>query len=50
MSAESKDLLEVFLGGEGMYGVITELTLRLLPKAEEIGGKCKFLVIRGIAE
>jgi len=38
MNAESKDLLEVFLGGEGMYGVITELTLRLLPKPAEIWG------------
>ena len=38
MNAKSKDLLEVFLGGEGMYGVITELTLRLISKPEEIWG------------
>ncbi len=34
----SNDLLDVYLGGEGMYGVITELTLRLIPKPKEIWG------------
>ncbi|MFC1876668.1 FAD-binding oxidoreductase [Thermodesulfobacteriota bacterium] len=34
----SHDLLDVYLGGEGMYGVITELTLRLIPKPKEIWG------------
>ena len=35
---ESKELIDVYLGGEGMYGVITELTLRLVPKPKEIWG------------
>jgi D-lactate dehydrogenase (cytochrome) len=34
----SKDLIDVFLGGEGMYGIITELTLELIPKPKEIWG------------
>ena len=38
INGESKDLLGVYLGGEGMYGVITELTLRLIPKPREIWG------------
>ena len=38
INGESKDLLDVYLGGEGMYGVITELTLRLIPKPREIWG------------
>ena len=38
INGESKDLLDVYLGGEGMYGVITELTLRLIPKPGEIWG------------
>jgi D-lactate dehydrogenase (cytochrome) len=38
LNGESKDLLDVYLGGEGMYGVITELTLRLIPKPGEIWG------------
>jgi D-lactate dehydrogenase (cytochrome) len=38
IDGESKDLLDVYLGGEGMYGVITELTLRLIPKPAEIWG------------
>ena len=38
IEGESKDLLDVYLGGEGMYGVITELTLRLVPKPAEIWG------------
>ena len=38
IDGEAKDLLDVYLGGEGMYGVITELTLRLLPKPREIWG------------
>jgi D-lactate dehydrogenase (cytochrome) len=33
-----RDLLDVYIGGEGMYGVITELTLRLVPKPKEIWG------------
>jgi D-lactate dehydrogenase (cytochrome) len=36
--AKPKDLLDVYLGGEGMYGVITELILRLIPKPAEIWG------------
>ncbi|MCP1223623.1 FAD-binding oxidoreductase [Sebaldella sp. S0638] len=35
---EQTDLIDVYLGGEGMYGVITELTLELLPQAKEIWG------------
>ena len=38
INGESKDLLDVYLGAEGMYGVITELTLRLIPKPREIWG------------
>jgi D-lactate dehydrogenase (cytochrome) len=38
IDGESQDLLDVYLGGEGMYGVITELTLRLIPKPAEIWG------------
>jgi D-lactate dehydrogenase (cytochrome) len=38
IDGESKDLLNVYLGGEGMYGVITELTLRLIQKPREIWG------------
>ena len=38
IDGESKDLLDIYLGGEGMYGVITELTLRLIPKPREIWG------------
>ena len=38
IAGESKDLLDVYLGGEGMYGVITALTLRLIPKPKEIWG------------
>ncbi len=33
-----KDLLDLYLGGEGMFGIMTELTLRLLPKPLEIWG------------
>ncbi len=38
INGDSKDLLDVYLSGEGMYGVITELTLRLIPKPKEIWG------------
>jgi D-lactate dehydrogenase (cytochrome) len=38
VNGTSKDLLGVYLGGEGMYGVITELTLRLIPRPREIWG------------
>ena len=38
INGESKDLLDVYMGAEGMYGVITELTLRLIPKPSEIWG------------
>jgi D-lactate dehydrogenase (cytochrome) len=33
-----KDLLDVYLGGEGMFGVITDLTLKLQLKPKEIWG------------
>jgi D-lactate dehydrogenase (cytochrome) len=46
INGESKDLLDVYLGGEGMYGVITELTLRLIPKPGEIWGICFFFADR----
>jgi len=46
INGESKDLLDVYLGGEGMYGVITELTLRLIPKPAEIWGICFFFADR----
>jgi D-lactate dehydrogenase (cytochrome) len=42
INGEPKALLDVYLGGEGMYGVITELTLRLMPKPGEIWGICFF--------
>lgn len=35
---EKIDELDLILGGEGLYGVITRATLRLLPKPEEIWG------------
>ncbi len=38
INGKSRDLLNVYLGGEGMYGVITELTLQLIPKPKEIWG------------
>lgn len=38
INGKSKDLLDIYMGGEGMYGVITELTLRLIPKPREIWG------------
>ena len=38
INGNPKDLLDVYLGGEGMYGVITELTLRLIPKPKEVWG------------
>ena len=38
INGESKDLLDVYLGGEGMFGVIIELTLRLIAKPREIWG------------
>jgi D-lactate dehydrogenase (cytochrome) len=44
---ESKDLLDVYMGGEGMYGVITELTLRLIAKPREIWGIGFFFKDRG---
>ena len=33
-----KDLLDVHLGGEGMFGILAELTLRLEPKPKEMWG------------
>ena len=33
-----KDLLDLFLGGEGLFGILTELTLKLQPKPKEIWG------------
>jgi D-lactate dehydrogenase (cytochrome) len=42
VNGKSIDLLDVYLGGEGMYGVITELILRLIPKPKEIWGICFF--------
>ena len=38
INGKSKDLLDIYLGSEGMYGVITELTLRLIPKPGEFWG------------
>lgn len=32
------DLMQALLGGEGMYGIIASLTLRLLPKPSEMWG------------
>ena len=33
-----KDLLDIHLGGEGMFGILTELTLKLMPKPIEVWG------------
>ena len=33
-----KDLLDVYLGGEGMFGILAELTLRLEPRPKEMWG------------
>jgi D-lactate dehydrogenase (cytochrome) len=33
-----KDLLDLYLGGEGMFGVLTELTLKLQTKPKELWG------------
>lgn len=38
VNGEPKDLLDVYLGSEGMFGVITAITLRLLPKPGEQWG------------
>ena len=38
IDGESEDLLAAYLGAEGMYGVITELTLRLIPTPAETWG------------
>lgn len=35
---EEKDLLDLYLGGEGMFGIITEITLKLQPKPTEVWG------------
>ncbi len=36
------DLLDLFIGGEGLFGVISELTLTLVPKYSEEWGICFF--------
>jgi D-lactate dehydrogenase (cytochrome) len=36
------DALDLAVGGEGMFGVISELTLRLIPKPPEMWGICFF--------
>lgn len=41
------DPMNVYVGGEGMYGVITELSLRLIPKPREIWGIGFFFEDRG---
>lgn len=33
-----KDLLDLYIGGEGMFGILTELTLKLQPKPKEVWG------------
>jgi D-lactate dehydrogenase (cytochrome) len=47
LSRNPIDLLDVYVGGEGMYGIITELSLRLIPKPREIWGIGFFLEDRG---
>lgn len=39
---EEADLIDMFLGSEGMFGVITNLTLDLQPQPNEIWGICFF--------
>ncbi|MEI8199882.1 MAG: FAD-binding oxidoreductase [Eubacteriales bacterium] len=36
------DISDIYIGGEGMFGVVTELTLALLRKPREIWGICFF--------
>jgi D-lactate dehydrogenase (cytochrome) len=38
IDGKDRDLMDIYLGGEGMYGVITALTLRLIPKPKETWG------------
>jgi D-lactate dehydrogenase (cytochrome) len=38
VNGKPRDLLDVYLGSEGMFGAITEITLRLLPKPLELWG------------
>ncbi|AGK52071.1 FAD-binding oxidoreductase [Bacillus sp. 1NLA3E] len=40
--AEQADLIDLFLGSEGMFGVITNLTLDLQEQPEELWGICFF--------
>jgi D-lactate dehydrogenase (cytochrome) len=42
VNGESKDLVDAYIGGEGMYGVITALTLQLMQKPGESWGICFF--------
>lgn len=37
-AGEQRDMIDLYLGGEGFYGVISALTLKLIPKPTEIWG------------
>ncbi|PAB60087.1 FAD-binding oxidoreductase [Anaeromicrobium sediminis] len=37
-NGREKDLIDIYLGGEGMFGILTELTLKLQPKPTDLWG------------
>jgi D-lactate dehydrogenase (cytochrome) len=46
---EKADLIDIFIGSEGMFGVITSITLELIPQPEYIWGICFFFESEGDA-
>ena len=39
---DNPDLIDIYIGSEGMYGVITELTIPLIPRPKELWGIALF--------